>query len=562
MAAIIIQSLASCLSNLKKICKQKQTPQLLQDSLKENDIHMKYSISVENKYSRLIFEGTTKWKAFRSAITETAIKILPKAQKQTKKPWITETIQEKMDERRMAKKHENLKYKQLDKEIKQECKHAKQAWVEKQCEELVALNNIKPDAVYKKIKAITGSKSFASSGCILDEDGSKLMDAKSIAVRWNEYIEALFNRDEKPPIEKIIHGPPIMQSEIKSALQQTKQRKSTGPDGVSVKMLQALRNFGVEKLTEIANDLYNSDDIPEELTKSMFVPIPKKPGMLKCEQYRTISLMSHVIKIFLRVILKRIRRAILPEIAPEQFGFVKDASTRNAMFVFRTIAERMLQVDKPLFLCFIDYSKAFDEEQHEALFKILQQLDIDGKDLRLLRNFYWEQTAGIRIRNEVRQYTKIKRGVRQGCVLSPDLFNLYSEMILRHLKHQPGMSINENNINNARYADDTVLIADSAENLQSLLNTVVARSAEYGLTINTAKTKCMVISKSGNERCNLITESNTIEQVQYFNYLGSYITPDGRCTKEIRRRTNLAKSAFEKMGKIFKDRKISIKTKL
>ena len=104
----------------------------MQDSLKENDIHMKYSISVENKYSRLICEGTTTGKAFRSAITETAIHILPKAQKQAKKPWITEAILEKMDERRMAKKHENLMYKQLDKEIKQECKHAKQAWVEKQ----------------------------------------------------------------------------------------------------------------------------------------------------------------------------------------------------------------------------------------------------------------------------------------------------------------------------------------------------------------------------------------------------------------------------------------------
>ena len=84
-----------------------------------------------------------------------------------------------------------------------------------------------------------------------------------------------------------------------------------------------------------------------------------------------------------------------------------------------------------------------------------------------------------------------------------------------------------------RYADDTVLIADSPENLQSLLNTVVARSAEYGLTVNTAKTKCIIINKSGDEKCNLTMENNTIEQDQYFNYLGSYITSDGRCTKEI-----------------------------
>ena len=98
-----------------------------------------------------------------------------------------------------------------------------------------------------------------------------------------------------------------------------------------------------------------------------------------------------------------------------------------------------------------------------------------------------------------------------------------SKMILRHLKHQPGISINGNNINSIKYADDTALIANSPENLLSLFNTVVARSAEYSLTASTAKTKCMVISKSRDKRCNLTMENNKIEQVQHFNYLGSVL---------------------------------------
>ena len=122
-----------------------------------------------------------------------------------------------------------------------------------------------------------------------------------------------------------------------------------------------------------------------------------------------------------------------------------------------------------LYLCFIDYSKAFDKVRHEKLFNILEHLDIDGKDLRVIRNLYWDQSAAVRIGGELSEYTLIKRGVRQGCVMSPDLFNIYSEMILRNLENYPGVKINGENINNIRYADDTVLIADSEENLQRLL---------------------------------------------------------------------------------------------
>ena len=93
--------------------------------------------------------------------------------------------------------------------------------------------------------------------------------------------------------------------------------------------------------------------------------------------------------------------------------------------------ERAIKVQKDLYLCFIDYSKAFDKVRHDDLFSMLSKLNIDAKDLRILRNLYWEQTAAIRVDNECSKYSTIQRGVRQGCVMSPDLFNLYSEIILR-----------------------------------------------------------------------------------------------------------------------------------
>ena len=145
---------------------------------------------------------------------------------------------------------------------------------------------------------------------------------------------------------------------------------------------------------------------------------------------------------------------------------------------------------------------------------MLKTLDVDGKDLRLLRNLYWKQKAGVRVENDESTRQEIKRGVRQGCVLSPDLFNLYSEVIMRDLTELEGIKFGGRNLNNIRYADDTVLIADSEDKLQRLVQTLVQASGERGLKLKISKTKVMVISKGDEEiRTNINVNGEVVEQV-------------------------------------------------
>ena len=162
----------------------------------------------------------------------------------------------------------------------------------------------------------------------------------------------------------------------------------------------------------------------------------------------------------------------------------------------RMLSERAIEVQHNLNLCFIDFEKAFDRVKHKDLIKMLQNIGVDGKDLRLIRNLYWNQVGALRIGDKLTPWRKTKRGVRQGYVMSPDLFALYSETILRSIREAEGIKIGGVNVNNIRYADDTVLIADTEEKLQTLLTAVHDNSNEYGIRINIRKTETMTMSKN------------------------------------------------------------------
>ena len=186
-----------------------------------------------------------------------------------------------------------------------------------------------------------------------------------------------------------------------------------------------------------------------------------------------------------------------------------------------------------------------------------------GKDIRVLRNLYREQKAGVKVKNEVGRYRNIKRGARQGCVLSPDLFNLHSEQIMRTIEEESGFSIGGYNLNNIRYADDTTLIANSPQKLQKLLNMVKEESSRKGLSINRKKTFCLAISKKQQQvECTLLIDNERIQQVNKFNYLGSMLNSDGRSVTEVKRRIAIAKEVFVRMSKILKSRSIPIDTRV
>ena len=263
-----------------------------------------------------------------------------------------------------------------------------------------------------------------TSNCIGDKDGKILFEAHQIKSRWEEYVSELYNdKRGNPLLVQNVDGEEILLSEVEKAVKELKSGKAPGGDQLTSEMIKALDEFGLEVIHKLVNEICNASYIPSNMNESIFVRLRKKPKATMCTEYRTLSPMSHLLKLILRIILLRNREKIEQEINSLQSGFMTGKGTREGIFNLRMINERYCEMSKEVYLCFIDYEKAFDRVNHEKLIDCLTDIGIDGKDVGLIESLYWTQKAYIRLEENMSDGVKIKRGDRQGCVLSPCLFN-------------------------------------------------------------------------------------------------------------------------------------------
>src|ERR1043165_7607201 len=185
--------------------------------------------------------------------------------------------------------------------------------------------------------------------------------------------------------------------------------------------------------------------------------------------------------------------------------------------------------------------------------RILRRIGVDWRERRLIGNLYMGQRVKIRIDGEFSEPATIGRGVRQGCPLSPILFNIYIEEIVREMLEEleEGVKVGGKMVKALRFADDQAMLAGSQEGLQMMMDRLNRISLNYDMKININKTKVMRISKRGEETINITLNGEEIEQVKKFCYLGSVVLEDARCHVEIKRRTAFG-DAFYKRGELLR----------
>ena len=423
-----------------------------------------------------------------------------------------------------------------------------------------SLTRGRSDLLYRKVQQITRTGKSASRCLgINDKSGNLLTEPEQVRKRWHEYTEELYCKDSKPKMEDLAienendvdrdsRGPTLIASEIREAIREMKTGKAVGVDGIPAELLKLLADEQLGRLEEICAEMYETGSWPEDFTKVIMIPLPKKQNAVECADHRTISLISHASKILLRVLTKRIEGRIADFIGKTQFGFRRGCGTREAIGVMRMVCERSLDLGNEVFVCFVDFEKAFDRVNWKKMMEVLKKVGIDWKDRRMICSLYMKQTAVVRVGNECSDESVIGCGVRQGCCLSPLLFTLYMEMMMIEAMEdvEEGVKIGGQLLKDVRFADDQGMVASSEAGLQRLMDSLVMVAKDYNMRINVKKTKVMKVCRKGDGAVNITLEGQKVEQVMKFKYLGSWITADGRCELEVKSRIGMAKAAFAK----------------
>ena len=537
------------------------------------NIDQNYKIETSNRFRALMINEAEMspdelWTNIKDCMITAAKKHVPTKRRGKKSPWLSQEALDLADERRQLKEaglqHSNM-YRKLSSEIQQVARRDKNDHLNQLCKEIEhhsSQNNSRN--LFKGVKELT-DKGITRLAVIKDENGTILTESKEIKERWKSYCEGLFASKETDPsvhIDTFEEEPDILLSEVKNAIQKMKSNKTPGVDEIPAELLKNTDDVGVCLLWKLCNKIWHTKIWPEDWKKSVFLTLPKKGDISECKNNRTIALIPHASKILLHIINERLKQHLERELPPEQAGFRRGRGTRDHIANIRQIIEKCKEYQRKAYLCFIDYAKAFDCVRYGALWKALLDLGVPAHLVELIQNLYDGQLACVRTEKGDTDWFNLGQGVRQGCILSPTLFNMYAENIMRRALDgwNSGLSIGGWQLSNLRYADDTTLLATSIDDLRTLLHKVKAESESNGLLLNVAKTKLMII---GDDKAidPLFVDGKEVEKVTEFNFLGALISQDGGCNTEVRRRLAMARSTMAKLTKIWADRGVTRTTK-
>ncbi|XP_030765797.1 uncharacterized protein LOC115889859 [Sitophilus oryzae] len=392
----------------RKSLRKNLDPKLLRDqqtrSMYENHINRELESIVSTN------DIEKHWLGIKQAFKNTNENLLTANRTTAKNEWMSEDILKMMEQRRQFKIQNNHnEYKSMQRKIRNKIRTAKE-----RCIEAENLSHLGDNFhLHKKVKEIAGLHHNKSITLIKTDENKIITETEELLQTWRNYTINLFNdeRSENPATEiPMPSGPSILESEIIHAIRLMKTTKLR-PDDMYSETFHLINEQNLKTIVQLFNNIYDTGYIPEDWLRSTFITLPKSSNATSCKEYRLISLMSHFLKLFLRVLHTRLYK-ICEEVSGEsQFGFKNGFGTREAIFSLQTLVQNCQDQRKDVFMCFIDYEKTFDNVKHNLLVSYLRNLGLDGKDIRLISNLYWNQKAEIRIHSVgVTEDFEIKKG--------------------------------------------------------------------------------------------------------------------------------------------------------
>lgn len=457
--------------------------------------------------------------------------------KQTKTPWFTEEIRslakEKKDAfityKRKPSEEEYNKYKEVRNRINEEIRKHKEGYWEGFTKGMEYDLYGTQKRIWKMLqKQKKNVNEYTQVNHISKEDWVNHHKAQHNQLQTSNTV--IPETDNKEKID-------IPMKKLRESVTRLKNRKTPGPDGITNEMIKYGGDSICKQLHMLFNKILECGRVPLEWKNSTTVPIYKKGDRKDLDNYRGITLLNTTMKLFTSIMRDWLQDCI--EIAEEQQGFRNNRGTTDAIFMIRQIREKAIEYCRPAFICFIDLTKAFDRIKKQDVIDILGEEQVNTQVIRVIRDMYENTTTRIRTTEGMTEDIMIGEGIRQGDSISPLLFNLIMDRIIKDVAPKAGYQMGRHSVNIICYADDVTLIANNEDDLQRLVHQFNISAKRYNMQISKQKTKCMVISKEP-IRCKIQIDDAIIQQVMQFNYLGVEISSNQNIVEETKSQTTRA----------------------
>ena len=349
--------------------------------------------------------------------------------------------------------------------------------------------------------------------------------------------------------------PTVLKGEVRQVVKTGPKGKAAGNDGITTKAIHVFGETGIQWLTTIFQKAWVERRVPEDWQKAIVVPIWKRKGSKKdCSTYRGISLLSHVGKMYPKILEQHTRVKTEHLLSDAQSGFRKGRGCTDAIFALWQLCERAIEYGQDLHLLFVDQEKAFDRVNRDKLWKVLEQYGVMGQLLNNIQAIYANSRSAVRTASGTSDWFPVTSRVRQGCNLSPLLFVIYMDQITKEANPDPEA------LNELMFADDQVMVNNDKIQLQEHTDQLHERCKTYGMKISTSKTEVMAVSKRP-DKLDININGTQLKHTNEFTYLGSMFTENGKLDREIEIRCQKASAVSYQLASLLKHPSISTSTK-
>ena len=542
-----------------------------------------FRVSLQNRFEVLedSVDLDAQWNSTRDMFLSTCKETLGKKDTR-RKPWISDDTWSTIERRREKKERRNTstteeskrradqEYAEAEREVKRSTRRDKRRYVEElaeKAEEAAEMRNTRE--LYRLTKQIAGKKNSCDAP-VKDKRGKVLTSEDSQLKRWAEHFKEVLNRPaptERADIPEAACDPavktdPPSRQEIRDAVKKLKANKAPGPDGIPPEAFKADINTTVEALLKVFSIIWEKEAIPTEWKTGHLVKLPKKGDLGNCGNWRGITLLAMASKVLTRVILARIKTCIDRKLRQNQAGFRPERSCTDQIATLRIIIEQSVEWNSPLYMCFIDFIKAFDSLDRESMWKLLKHYGVPQKIINIILALYDGCQCSVIHRGKLSPAFPVSTGVKQGCLLSPIIFTLAVDWIMKQsTRGRNGIQWTPTTqLHDLDFADDIVLMSHAFTHMQEKTATVEKESAKQGLQFNIGKTKTLRLGHNVDTLLKVGDEE--VEDVSTFTYLGSLVSKTGGAEEDVEARVRKAQLAFITLNPVWRSPVIRSKTKL